>query len=198
MNIIKLLKENELKKGRIKTYKKNQIIFHEQDECNNVGFIIDGEIIISSYQLNGQEDIYNHLFKNDVFGNALIFSTSCKYLGNVIALSDCKIFFLDKNNLISILQTNVEFLTSYISLNSKELFQSKLKLKLLSKSTLEEKILYYLSLNNNQITISITKLSKILFVQRPSLSRSINKLIKDGYIVKNNKTITLLKELKQF
>ena len=50
-NIISTLNEKEKELLKIKTYKKNQVIFNEEEECTSIAIIIKGQISISTYTL---------------------------------------------------------------------------------------------------------------------------------------------------
>ena len=51
-NILELLNNVEKNKLTYKKLLKDEILFHEGDKCNNVGILISGELIISSYTFN--------------------------------------------------------------------------------------------------------------------------------------------------
>lgn len=195
MNIADFLTKEDYKLGEILIYKKNTCIKKEQDYCKEIFIVLEGEIKISSYQINGKEDIYNIINAGNMFANNLIFSDYNYYLGDVIALKDAKLFRIEKENFLNILQKNTAFLNAFCTISSQETIKEKLKIKILSKSNIEERFCYYLSLNNGTITSSIQSLADILFLQRPSLSRVISQLIARGIIKKENKTITLLKQI---
>ena len=87
-NILELLNNVEKNKLTYKKLLKDEILFHEGDKCNNVGILISGELIISSYTFNGHEIVFNDIKENDIFGNNLIFSSYPFYKGNLIAKKD--------------------------------------------------------------------------------------------------------------
>ena len=67
------------------------------------------------------------------------------------------------------------------------------KIKLLSFKNIEERFIYYLYLNNNEITFSsITNLASLLNIERETLSRLISKLVNKKLISKENNHIRLL------
>ena len=104
MNILNLLNQNEKEKISYLNLKQNQILFHEGEECKSIFIIIEGQITILNYSLNGNEEIISILNKNDVFANALIFSNNNYYLGEIIATKPTKLAIINKNELISLLQ----------------------------------------------------------------------------------------------
>lgn len=192
MNLFELLNKDEIKLGTTINIKKGNFIFHEEDKCDSVFFLLNGEVIISSFDTNGNEEIYNHLYKDSMFGNILVFSDNNYYLGNAFALKDSRLFVLKKDNLIKIMHKNKEFMVQYLRYNSNETISSKIKVKILSKRNIKERILYYILLNKGCVKCSITNLSKELVLNRVCVSRVINELIKDNILVKENGLLKLI------
>ena len=178
-NIISTLNEKEKELLKIKTYKKNQVIFNEEEECTSIAIIIKGQISISTYTLLEKTYDIKTLNENDIFGTFLIFSSSPYYLGNVISLKDSTIAFINKNDLYTIISKNQSFYNSYMNLISKSVMKLQGKVKILSQKTIREKILFYIKneikrTKNKTIKInSKEELAKILNIPRPSLSREL-------------------------
>ena len=190
MNILDLLKQNEKEKISYLNLKQNQTLFHEGEECKSIFIIIEGQITILNYSLNGNEEIISILNKNDVFGNALIFSNNNHYLGEIIATKPTKLAIINKNELIYLLQKNKSFLECYINLIAEKTIKFTIKTKLLSHKNIRSRILYYLEINNYSIKKNISFLAKELVLPRPSVSREISKMINEDIIyIKNNKII---------
>ena len=190
MNILNLLNQNEKEKISYLNLKQNQILFHEGEECKSIFIIIEGQITILNYSLNGNEEIISILNKNDVFANALIFSNNNYYLGEIIATKPTKLAIINKNELISLLQNNKSFLECYINLIAEKTIKFTIKTKLLSHKNIRSRIIYYLEINNYSIKKNISFLAKELVLPRPSVSREISKMINEDIIyIKNNKII---------
>ena len=196
MKLFELLTKEDVKLSRLLKYKKEQILFNEEDECLYVGIVIKGEIKIVSYSLSGQEIIYNVIKEGQMFGNNLIFSNYPRFRGNVIASSDGELILFNKENLLKILQSNSSFLEAYLS--SQAEFSKRLNntIKLLSLSSAEERLLYYLKGNNPLKIKSISSLSESLYLSREATSRLVSKMIKEGKINRNGKVLYLPKDIK--
>ena len=183
-NILSLIKNYE-SVVEIKSYKKGQTIFFENDVCTKIGIISEGEISIKSYFANGKEVIYNNLGVGQMFGNNLVFSTKPYYRGDVVCEKDGTIIFVNKELLLKILKEDDEFLIEYLSEQSDFSKNLNLKIKLLTISAASDRLLYYLTFNKGKISYkSITKLANELYLTRESLSRTLKKL-------KDNKTIRI-------
>lgn len=178
-----------------KHLKKDDILFRENDKCECIGIVLKGKLMIISYLENGKEVIFNEPETDDVFGNNLIFSSNPYYRGDIIALQDSDILLIYRDDLLYLLKNNNDFLLEYLKIQSDFAKQLNNRIKLLTMDNVQERLKYYLYTNNNQINYdSISSLAKKLSVQRETLSRIISKMEKEKIILRNNKTIILLKE----
>ena len=150
-----------------KPYKKGETIFFENEACSKIGLVVSGLVSIKSYFSNGKEVVYNTVENGQMFGNNLIFSSNPHYRGDVVAEQDSEIFFINKESLISILQSDKEFLVDYLTKQSDFSKTLNLKIKLLTIPVASDRLIYFLTINKNQIQYkSITKLANELYLTR--------------------------------
>ena len=186
-------KEHQMVKGY--QIAKGNIIYHEGDICESIGIIISGKVDIVSYSFEGKEMLINSLKAGEIFGNNLLFSSNPIYKGDIIAKEKCVIAFINKENLIYLLQNNREFLDQYLQIQSDFGKSLNARIQLLSFPNAEERLFYYASKNNNVITFkNVTTLAATLGVQRETLSRLLTTLIKRHLIKKEKGKITVLKK----
>ena len=186
-------KEHQMVKGY--QIAKGNTIYHEGDYCENVGIVISGKVDIVSYSFEGKEQVINSLKSGEVFGNNLLFSSEPVYRGNVIAKEKSVVAFINKENLVYLLQNNKEFLNLYLQAQSDKAKALTARIQLLSFTNAEERLFYYASKNNNQIIFkNVTALAATIGVQRETLSRLLTSLIKRHLIKKEKGKITVLKK----
>ena len=174
---------------------KNSIIYHEGDLCENIGIVVSGKIDIASYSFEGKEQIINSLKAGDIFGNNLLFSSEPVYRGDVIAKEKSVIAFINKENLVYLLQNNQDFLNSYLKAQSDKAKSLTARIQLLSFTNAEERLFYYANKNNGVIVFkNVTTLAATIGVQRETLSRLLTSLIKRHLIKKEKGKITVLKK----
>ena len=126
--------------------------------------------------------------------NNLIFSSYPYFRGDIIATKDSEIVLISKDNLIKLLTTNNDFLIEYMRIQSNFGKELNARIKLLSINNIQDRFLYYLHLNKDVISYNtITDLAKQLNIERETLSRLISKLIKNNIIIRDNKTIKVIK-----
>lgn len=193
MKILDTLKPAQQKLLNIRFLKKGTVLFHENDKCENIGIVINGQISIVSYLIDGKEIVYNQITDNEIFGNNLIFSSEPYYKGNIIVDIDSEIAFINKKDLIRLLSDNDLFLTEYLKIQSDFGKTLNNKIKLLSIDSAEERFYFYMHEHSNAIKYSsISDLAKKLYLKRETLSRLISKLVKQKIIKKDKESITLL------
>lgn len=184
------LTKKQLTKFKHINLEEEQVLFHETDECKYVGIVMSGTIKIVTHTNTGNEIIYNVLKQGNIFGNNLLFSKDVKYKGDVIAQSKSEILLISKEEMLKLLKTNDAFLEKYLLIEAENTKKLNSRIKLLSFDSSEERFLFYLKENNNNVSYSsITELAKELGLQRETLSRLISKLVKDKIITNQNKKI---------
>lgn len=176
----------------IKEYNKNEVVFNENDECDSMGIVLEGKLLIASYTYNGTEIIFNNINKNGLFGHSLIFSSSPFYKGKIISESNSKVAFINKDRLAKVLK-DPAMLNDYLSIINDELLKTKEKTRILAFDSTTDRLLYYLTIHDKIVIESISSLAKSLSVTRESLSRTLKKLSEAKVISFEGKCITLLK-----
>ena len=192
--LIDLTKEE---KARLitKTFKRNEILFHENEFCNSISIVVKGRIDILSYTYEGSEILYNSLTENMMFGNNLIFSSNPKYKGDAISKENSEVIFIYKDVLIDLLQNNKGFLLKFLNYQSDFGKELNSKIKLLSLDSAEERLLFLLQQNNGNLKIqSVTSLASTLNLKRETVSRLLTKLEKKHVIKRASKSILLIKD----
>ena len=194
MNLLETIKKKEKEYLIHRNLEKDEILYREDDYCEVIGIVINGELIITSFLENGNTIIYNDIKDNGVFGNNLIFSSYPYFRGDIIATKDTEVVLISKDNLIKLLTTNNDFLIEYMRIQSNFGKELNARIKLLSINNIQDRFLYYLHLNKDVISYNtITDLAKQLNIERETLSRLISKLIKNNIIIRDNKTIKVIK-----
>ena len=192
-NILQTLSKEEHKYLEVKSFKRGSILYREGQLCTKISFVASGQVKISSMHYSGDELVFNILENGDIFGNNLIFSDNPYYKGDVIAAKDSTIVCIKKENLENILQSNKDFLLTYLNIQSN--FGKKLNstIKMLSFSSAEERIKFYLKESGSEINYrTITELADILHLKRETLSRLLTKLEKENVLKRSPHKIIYL------
>lgn len=183
---------------KIINYNKEDMLFNEGEECKYLSFVLDGAITVRTYSLNGKEEIINTLLPGDIFGDVICFSKNKTYIGHIISEKNSIVAHIHKDKWIQLLQGNSNLLINFLGSITNKTFQTKMENKILAHKNIEDRIYYYLNTKiNNQkehfvLIKSVTDLSKILNLPRPSVSRNLSQMEKKGLIRKTKNKIEVL------
>ncbi len=187
-----------LKYFKIIDYKKEDIIFNEGDVCNHLTFVLDGEISVRTYSLNGKEEILNIIYPGGIFGDIISYSNKTTYIGHIISNRNSVVAHIKKNDWIALIQKDETLLINFLNHLTNKTFKTKMDNKLLLHKNIEDRIYFYL---NTQIDkkktrkiyiTSVTNLANELNLPRPSVSRSLSNMETKGLIKRNKKEIEVL------
>lgn len=182
-------------------YKKGEILANEDDPCTSIGAILEGEIDIERIYASGKGIVLNRLKRGDVFGEALVFSENSKYPATIICVSDCTVLHIKRDEILNLCTINKKILENFVSLLSNKVLMLNKKVKSLAFRSIREKVVdYILGLKKDQKTLKIKlkvnkeEIASYIGIPRPSLSRELINLKKDGIIDFDRTSITILDE----
>ena len=186
-------------KYSIVSYKKGEVIFQEEEICSAIGLIIDGTINIERIYPNGKSIVMSKFKDGDVFGEALLFSKVNKYPATVIALSDCKVLYLTKNEIIKLFSVENKLMENFMMLLSEKIIILNNKIRSISLKSVRQKVVdyilcEYMNEKNEEIKLKYSKeeIANDIGIPRPSLSRELIKLRDEGLINFSRNKITIL------
>ena len=137
-----------------KVYKKGEIVFNEGDLCTSIGLLESGALQISTITILENEYSISTILPDDIFASTLLFSSSPYYLGFGRCLKETKIIFINKANLIYLLQNDEAILNNFLSFLANKRLLAQERLKILCQKSIREKILFLLKSRMNEKTYS--------------------------------------------
>lgn len=185
-NIESLFEKNSY---NIKIYKKNSVIYFQNEKCTTFDIVLKGTVSVQGIDDKGNYVSISDFNIGDVIGGNLLFSHKNFYPMMVLSKTEVTILHLKKDLILNLCQSNTTFLINFFqSLSDKTLILTD-KIKTLSFKSIRQCIIDFLifesyAQNSNVIKLTLTKkqLAEKFGVQRPSLSRELNKMRKDGLI----------------
>lgn len=183
---------------KIITYNKEEMIFNEDDECIHLSFVLDGEVSVRTYSLNGKEEILNVILPGGIFGDIISYSNKNSYIGHIISNKTSIVAHIKKTDWLELLKQDTTLLVNFLNHLTNKTFKTKMDNKLLLHKNIEDRIYFYL---NTQIDkkktrkiyiTSVTALANRLNLPRPSVSRSLTIMEEKGLIKRNKKEIEVL------
>lgn len=183
----------------IKEYKKGEVIANEDDKCTTLALILEGKAEIQRLYSNGKYIVLNRFSEGDVFGEALVFSKEQLYPATVVSVTDSKILFIKREDVLELCTSNNKILENFISLLSDKVFILNSKIKSISFKSVKQKVINFIlneakNQKNNYIVLNYTReeIAAALAIPRPSLSRELMNLRDEGFIDFKGKNITIL------
>lgn len=174
---------------RIVEQGKGSFLAVEGDECNALGFVIEGKVEVQKVHVSGKMVTLTNLGTGDMFGEAIIFSSHKQYPATIMCLKPVKILLIKGQDVISLCSTYPRVLQNFMTHLSNRILMLNSKIQYLSLETIRQKIVIFLWEQYKKegsilIKIPLTKqkLAEQMGVQRPSLSREMGKLRDEGYI----------------
>lgn len=176
-----------------KDYKKGSLIFRAGDVIDKIGLILEGSVNIVVNFFWGNSNIFGHIGKGKIFGEAYAAIPGKELPCDVVAAEDCRILFLDFKKIMTTCEKCCIFHTRIIHnivriSASKNLNLSSRMMHIAPKS-IRDKLLSYLSEQamehaTHDFTIPFTRqqLADYLGVDRSALSNELSKMQKDGLI----------------
>lgn len=185
-------------------FEKNNFIFEIGKPISKIGIILSGEINIIKEDFWGNRNILNKFKSGEIFGE--VFALAKVSPNNILVETsqNSKILFLDLTNFSIDNENNsneiLKFLSNIFKISLKKNILFTEKLEHITKKTIREKIISYLSTealknrsNSFFIKFDRQELADYLFVERSALSRELSSMKKDELIEYNKNYFTLIK-----
>lgn len=187
------------KDSSIKFYSSNDVIFMQEESCNHLSIVLDGIIEIQKLDADGNILIVSTLEKGNVFGESLLFGDRHFYPMSVVCKNSSNVIHIHKSYVENLLQKNHEFLIIFLRILSNKAMALSSKLKQVSMKSLRQMLCNFLLAlhkkhNSLEFPLNMSKKewADKLGVQRPSLSRELMNMKKDGLIDYDRSNVILL------
>ena len=184
----------------VREYEKGEIIAFEADIIHHVGLVLEGSVDMVKEDLWGNRTMLVRSGRGDVFGETFACGEEASSLVTFVAAEDTKVLFLSFCRVMHTCthacifhQTLIENMVRVIAAKNRELMR---KVEVVSKKTLREKILAYLSAygQNGSFTIPLGRVewAEYLCADRSALTRELAKMKEEGIIDYHRNTFQIL------
>lgn len=177
----------------LKFYKKDEYIILSGNTINFVGLILKGRVFMEKEDYNGNKYFYTEIKETNIFGEVFIGSEAGNCTVNYKAITDCCILFIHYDLLLKTCKKDC-IAHKYVQENLINLIASKTrmlmeKIEIISKKSLRDRILTYLSLlmdksNKNIVRSPLNRqeMAEFLCVNRSAMIRELKRLKEEGII----------------
>ena len=177
----------------IRQFEKGQIIAFEEDTINHVGVVLSGAVDMIKEDIWGNRTMLVRTYPEDIFGETFACGAESSSLVSFVAAQDSKVLFLSFCRVMHTCthacqfhQTLIENMVRLIARKNRELMR---KVEVVSKKTLREKILAYLSIQAQtqgakrfEIPLGRVEWAEYLCADRSALTRELAKMKDEGLI----------------
>ena len=193
--------QNSCTKIQIKKVEKNNTITTYIKNRNQIYILASGKADLIKYDVNGNKTIIETLNENDIFGEVFFPITSNNELF-VVAKENCEVISFTFDDIIKKCNRTCKFhetlKTSLLNLIINKIVTQNIRIELLTKRSIREKLKsYFSSFSNNfsittfSIPISYTDLADYLSIDRSAMMRELKALQDDNIILRKGNKITL-------
>lgn len=203
------IKEDEIEhiikcsNARVIEYENNQIVFQKDDIIKNLGIVIEGKLNLISQKYNGTKVIVTTLEQNDLYGEALAFSTFNRAPYDLVCTGRSKVLIFPHNIFFAMCKEVCNFhktlIGNMLSILSDKIVMLNNKMHILNADTLRGRIaVYLLTLHNKNnslifdLPMKRQELADFLNVKRPSLSRELSNMQQDKIIQVYHSTVKII------
>lgn len=177
----------------VRSYKKGEIIAFEAETINHVGVVMEGAVDMLKEDVWGNRTMLIRSYPADIFGETFACGEDSLSVVTFAAAEDCKVLFLSFCRVMHTCthacqfhQTLVENMVRMIARKNRELMR---KIEVVSKKTLREKILSYLSIQAQsqgkttfEIPLGRVEWAEYLCADRSALTRELARMKDEGLI----------------
>ena len=177
----------------IGTYRKGQVVILEEEHIHHVGIVLSGAVDMVKEDIWGNQTILARMGKNELFGETFACGDDNRSVVTFAVPEDTEVLFIPFHRMMHTCtnacvfhQKLVENMVRIIANKNRDLMR---KVEIVSKKTLREKILTYLSVQSQihnaryfEIPLGRTELAAYLCADRTALARELSNMRAEGLI----------------
>lgn len=181
------------------SYEKDTIVIEEGEACDTIGFVLDGTLTIQQYGRSGDALTINVFRHGDCFGAPLLFTSRAKYPFTLVTTTKSTVLFIPFTQMKHMLENSKTFNLNYLTFLSNHIFVLKNKIKILAHNDVRSRLMIYFSKEMElagdakfKMRHKKTEIGEIIKVARPSVSRELSNMERDGLISISGGEVTIL------
>ena len=177
----------------ISTFKKGDIVAFEAENIKHIGILLSGSVDMIKEDLWGNKTMLVRMGKDELFGETFACGEDNLSVVTFVVSEDARILFLPFNRVMHSCTMACQFhhqlienMVHIIANKNRDLMR---KVEVISKKTLREKILAYLSIQAQlhssryfEIPLGRVELAEYLCADRSALTRELAKMKKEGLV----------------
>lgn len=168
--------------------KTNEIVAEQGKACYKLYILLEGELEVNILDANGNEILIENIIAPRAFATPHLFKEDNRFPATFKAIKESTLLTATKDSTFHLISEYPEILKNFLCVSGRCNICTTMRLDILSRKTIRERILVYLfkKANKDSYTVrmshTLTQLAEYLNVTRPALSTEFNKMEKEGLI----------------
>ena len=178
----------------VRSFAAGEVILSPESDRRAAGLLLDGKASVTTPDA-ARSTLLRHLAAGEAFGIANLFGNQ-PFVSRITAEGRARVFFLTEQATRRLLEEERAFLYAYLDFLSGRICYLNRKIGYLTAGSAERRLALYLSsFPTDSFTLpeSISDLSELLDIGRASLYRAFDRLIADGFLQKQGRSIHLIR-----
>lgn len=171
---------------KIETFKRGELIASQGDIISGLYMLIKGKVKTEIISNSGLAVSVEEITAPYPLAAAFVFADKNQFPVEVTALEDCEIALISKLSVEKQMAKCPGFLRGFMAFTANRVQFLSERLKVFSHKGIKAKVAYYILQHDNngsfELGRSISSLAEYFGVERPSLSRAISEMARDGII----------------
>ena len=179
--------------ARCQTFQKNQVIFWAGQTVTQVALVLSGEVQLWEEDILGNRSIHNRFLPSESFGEVYACTDRSLMTSSAVAVKPSDILLIDQHRLLGrsgcVGPYHRQLMENLLKITSQRALTLSRKVSFLSRRTLREKLLAYLSAEARlaqtcefTIPFSRQELADYLSVDRSALSKELSNMKAQGLL----------------
>lgn len=164
---------------RVRKKEKGVCVAYAGDELKDVMLLFEGTIYTTMSHPNGNNVVVETLQSPSILAPAFVYIRENRLPVTIVAKTDCELLYIDRLAFADFLHRDKQAMLNFIAIVSDRLHRLSKRVNEFALQSLRERVLDYLS---KRPIDNVEWLSRIMSVSRPSLSRVLSELKREGII----------------
>ncbi len=178
------------------TFSAGEIIADGDDfsSFRGLGVLLAGKASIYGRN-SGTRVLLNRIGKSNVFGAATVFFPEKEAVSTVIAGTKCRVLFIEREVLETIIENDFAVASAYIAFLSAKIYFLNRKIIAFTAKNADAALAGYLlrtADENGELSVNMSRIASILGIGRTTLYRAVDALSAQGAILHDGKKIRIL------
>jgi CRP/FNR family transcriptional regulator, dissimilatory nitrate respiration regulator len=170
----------------VKNFKRDEYIAYQGDKVTRLVMLIRGKVRTEIVSSSGLTLPMNDISAPFPLAAAFLFADDNSFPVDVIALEECEVIYISKEAVEKQMAKCAGFMRGFMDFNANQMQNISERLKIFAQKGIKAKVAYYLLSREKkgafELDRSVASLAGYIGVERPSLSRAISEMVRDGII----------------